>query len=103
MSRDHSPAQPDMFIETAEGTPIRLSEYIEILDRLRRDAGGIGGGGGLLVQRYHLGGRRHAPRPTFAFAIRRPAFAPSGRILLPQFFTEGQDPDEMRGPLVVRV
>lgn len=101
MSRDHCPAQPGMFIETAEGTPIRLSEYIEALQLLREEAGPQGGE--LLVQRYHLGGRRHAPRPTFAFAIRRPAQMPSGRILLPQFYTEGQDPEETKGPMVVRV
>lgn len=87
---------PDFF-DVARGAPITLDEYIAHLTRLRDQLGGQA-----LVQKWQPSlGRYHAPIPEVAYPTMR---ALGGRkpLVLPQFWSK-QDPEEHKGPPVVRV
>lgn len=86
----------DLF-DTAQGVPITLEEYIAALQALQEVHGG-----GLLVQKYLAGARRHAPAPVLAFTTQRD-LGSKKPLHLPQFWQEGFDPESAKGALVVRV
>ena len=87
---------PDMFIDAAQGAVMTLDEYIAHLERLRAEHGGS-----IKVQRWSGAKARHnASPPEVAYTMMRDV---GRRLLVPQFWQAGFDPEAAKGPLVVRV
>lgn len=91
--------QPDLFIDSAQGTRISLDEYIEMLIRIRAEDPARGA---YAVQKFIGGARRHAPAPIIAYMKLRRIEGARG-VALPQFWQEVYDGESEKGDPVIRI